>query len=65
MTIYKYRPGRFYLITLASTWVLWFAAAFASRRENGFAAAMIVALNRDMFFEKRHVGNIIPADKQP
>ena len=62
MTIYKYRPGRFYLITLASTWVLWFAAAFASRRENVFAAA-IVALNRDMFFEKRHVGNMIPADK--
>lgn len=62
MTTYKYRPGRFYLITLASTWVLWFAAAFASRRENGFAAAM-VALNRDMFFEKRHVGNMIPADK--
>lgn len=62
MTTYRYRPGRFYLITLASTWVLWFAAAFASRRENGFAAA-IVALNRDMFFEKRHVGNIIPADK--
>ena len=51
MTTYRYRPGRFYLITLASTWVLW------------FAAAMIVALNRDMFFEKRHVGNIIPADK--
>lgn len=62
MTTYRYRPGRFYLITLASTWVLWFAAAFASRRENGFAAAM-VALNRDMFFEKRHVGNMIPADK--
>ena len=62
MTTYKYRPGRFYLITLASTWVLWFAAAVASGRESVFAAA-IVALSRDMFFEKRHVGNIIPADK--
>lgn len=30
-----------------------------------FCGAAIVALNRDMFFEKRHVGNIIPADKQP
>ena len=44
MTTYKYRPGRFYLITLASTWVLWFAAAFASRRENGFVAAMVLMM---------------------
>ena len=44
MTTYRYRPGRFYLITLASTWVLWFAAAFASRRENGFVAATVLMM---------------------
>ncbi len=45
-TKYVFKPKKFYLITLASTWVLWFAAAFFSRQhdEGLYGIAMIFML---------------------
>jgi membrane protease YdiL (CAAX protease family) len=42
MSIYKYRPVRFYLITFAGTWGFWFSAAFISRMENGSSISFLL-----------------------
>lgn len=44
---YTYKPKRFYLMTLAFTWIFWFAAAFVSQKSASesdiwFLAAMIL-----------------------
>lgn len=38
--MYKYKPVKFYLFTLLSTWIFWFAAAIISRFDWGMAPAM-------------------------
>lgn len=74
MKPYKYRPVCFYLTCFAATWAFWIAAAILSKspHDNGVTfvlmtfgliapavTAVFVLINREMFFEKEHIGNLL------
>lgn len=67
MEPYKYRPVRFYVLAFSTTWAFWLEAILFNEGLSctlgmllGLLspAAVIVLVNRDMFFETRHIGKL-------
>lgn len=66
---YKYRPLRFYATCFLTTWIFWIPAAVISKSQNDngtsalltilLAAVIVVLTNKEIFFEKDHIGNLL------